>query len=479
MNAIRWHIFVAIFLAAALTVLTPTPIHGQSNNYVFVYRPIMWRQTLHLLPTAYHLPEDEPHSTQAAQQALDALLRGRGESPNSFIANIFPSGAKVNSVDVSENKITVDFSPHTRNLNVGAHGEWIAVQAIVHTAQAAAGLSTRKVRIEIDGSTVDTLGGHILVGDPLEADEDALWPGEDAKNQHWAQLEILSAEMAGLITAKDPVKPDEHITRREFIRMCVKAVNPDALGEPGQTFSSFPNPFSDVAQNSPLARWIRAVIAEGLLRPSDYSHQQRFMLQAEEPITRREVLVISARLARQVLSVSKAEDMAVGVPGQKYPDWLKVYVNEAHQLGVLRGYPDQSLRLESPATRAESVSMLLRAAGMIPHKSQSISVLRPGIRARLSPGQLVMGTIACGERGQIDCRIIAAEHDPVQVLAEIPPWPDSHPLHKSHNRAWFAFEMPQMDYSIHQKDSLLMCLTCSEGGRTCVPLKTEERLTSR
>ena len=95
--------------------------------------------------------------------ALKSLLTGTKEKGQT---NVIPKKAKLRSVTVKDGVATVDFSKELQqNFSGGSTGEEMLVGSIVNTLTDFP--EVKKVRILIDGASVETLSGHLDLSEPL------------------------------------------------------------------------------------------------------------------------------------------------------------------------------------------------------------------------------------------------------------------------------------------------------------------------
>ena len=95
--------------------------------------------------------------------AMKSLLTGTKEKGQT---NVFPKKAKLLGVTVKDGVATVDFSKELQlNFSGGSTGEEMLIGSIVNTLTDFPEI--QKVRILIDGASVETLSGHMDLSDPL------------------------------------------------------------------------------------------------------------------------------------------------------------------------------------------------------------------------------------------------------------------------------------------------------------------------
>ncbi|MFB9326198.1 InlB B-repeat-containing protein [Paenibacillus aurantiacus] len=166
---------------------------------------------------------------------------------------------------------------------------------------------------------------------------------------HWAAATIRQALRDGIVSGYEDgtFKPNAMVTRAEFAVMLVQALNPQA-GEARLAFA-------DVGQigewaKSAVARAVQAGILSGLpdgtLRPN-------------AAISRAEMAVMVAR----ALDRTPVDAAAAGFTDeQRIPTWAKSAAATLKQLGLMQGGPTGAFAPLSESTRAEAVTVLLKAA---------------------------------------------------------------------------------------------------------------------
>jgi germination protein M len=135
------------------TIYTVDPSHGDANG---------------LAPTK--VPVTDPESP--ARSALESLI-GTDNSP-------LPAGTRLRGVKIDGGTATVDFSSeYQKNFHGGDMQEAQAVNSVLMTLGQFRTID--HVQILVDGSPIDTLGGHFEISSPL----DVIRPGSSrqAKNE--------------------------------------------------------------------------------------------------------------------------------------------------------------------------------------------------------------------------------------------------------------------------------------------------------
>lgn len=168
-----------------------------------------------------------------------------------------------------------------------------------------------------------------------------------AKNYsgHWAERYIDRAIANGVMSDRNNTRPDDNVTRAEFVSMIVR--------DKGITLGAYPTAFYDVDENDWYFRYIAAAENKGIILGDE-----SFNFNPEEYITRQDAAVILGR--------------AYGVPAQigfdltKHRDGIYIsqyalgYMTYMTNCGIIGGFEDGSVRPLENVTRAQTVAMIDR-----------------------------------------------------------------------------------------------------------------------
>lgn len=163
-------------------------------------------------------------------------------------------------------------------------------------------------------------------------------------SHHWAGDNIIKLSSQGVISGypDGSFKPDQNISRAEFVTLLVKAFNIDL--KPGQVFE-------DTQEH-----WARDYIAA--------ARNQNIVQGLNEDEFGPDVLI--TREAMMVM-IALALDLSADQPGLDFIDqgniseWARSHVAAASKHHIIEGYPDGSLKPQAFASRAEAVSLILRS----------------------------------------------------------------------------------------------------------------------
>lgn len=166
---------------------------------------------------------------------------------------------------------------------------------------------------------------------------------------HWAENDILKFLREGYAIGYEDgsFKPDNHITRGEFITLINKMYQFSAQAEIR---------FKDV----PEGAWYKAEVQKAM-KAGYISGYDDNTFRANNEVTRQEAAVMLAKLLK--LDLSEGEGVSAQfVDGADIPSWSRGSFNVLIRNGILTGYLDNSIRYLGKLTRAEALSMLSRMA---------------------------------------------------------------------------------------------------------------------
>ena len=162
-------------------------------------------------------------------------------------------------------------------------------------------------------------------------------------NGHWAQASINQLVNAGAVSGypDGTFQPDNTITRAEFAAILVKAFNLEPRS--GQVFSDTSGHW---AQDS-----IQTAFAHGIVSGYDAT-----TFGPDNLITREQMAVMISQAAN--LSSGEGKTFA---DSSQIAAWAKAAVAAASGKNIISGYPDNTFRPQANATRAEAVTVIIKA----------------------------------------------------------------------------------------------------------------------
>lgn len=163
-------------------------------------------------------------------------------------------------------------------------------------------------------------------------------------NEHWAKDNIMQLITTNAISGypDGSFKPNNSITRAEFVTILVKAFN---------LKSNNSKVFSDTSYH-----WAKDYIsiAASLDIVSGYNAEQ---FGADDLITREQMAVMVVKAAKLPLA---SEELSF-IDQATIASWANDYVATAVQNDIMKGYPDNSVKPQGYATRAEAVTVIVNA----------------------------------------------------------------------------------------------------------------------
>ncbi|NOU87684.1 hypothetical protein GC102_18170 [Paenibacillus sp. LMG 31460] len=161
---------------------------------------------------------------------------------------------------------------------------------------------------------------------------------------HWSEANVRELVKLGAINgyADNTFKPNANITRAEFVTVIVKAFHLGA--QEGKTFADTENHWAKSAIATAAAAGIVAGYNDNSFGPDDL-------------ITREQMAAIVVRAAKLA-----ATDKSVNFPDSaNISDWARTALATATAKGLINGYGDGTVKPKVNTTRAEAVTVILRA----------------------------------------------------------------------------------------------------------------------
>jgi outer membrane protein assembly factor BamB len=190
---------------------------------------------------------------------------------------------------------------------------------------------------------------------------------KDLPEDHWAKEVIVEMAARGFLKGypDGTCKPDSSVTRAEFAAFLARVLN---LEEAGQEAI-----FVDVRPGDWYYQVVAAAYRRGLIKgyvektgsSGEQAEEQNFFC-PDEQITREQVAAILVRALNQKGISPPSEAAQVAALLNRFQDankvsaWARTSVAAAVSKGLLRGYPDQTVRPRGVVTRAECLALLKR-----------------------------------------------------------------------------------------------------------------------
>lgn len=203
--------------------------------------------------------------------------------------------------------------------------------------------------------------------------------GGDAEG-HWAEDFIIDAMISKWVDASATFRPNDSITRAEFVKVVNRAFGVDVEGVELSTFDSEDEEeeevevsFSDVNENAWYYKEVKAAVRAGYINGYEDG-----TFKPNQPITRQEAAKIIAKLHANkdaVGDVVEVEITAEDINGNlvhkdtktSFVDdefiavWADESVNYLKEEGIINGYEDNTFGPSNDIKRAEAITMLSRA----------------------------------------------------------------------------------------------------------------------
>lgn len=165
----------------------------------------------------------------------------------------------------------------------------------------------------------------------------------DIKN-HWAKKYIEKLVINGAVSGypDGTFRPDNNITRAEFITMLVKAFKLESQDKKIfiDTKEHWANNFISIAASHEIVSGYE----DNTFRPDNL-------------ITREEMAVMVAKAIKLRLDSEESKFMDSDV----LSSWARPYVSTVVNHGIIQGYPNKTFQPQKNATRAEAVTIIVRA----------------------------------------------------------------------------------------------------------------------
>ena len=165
---------------------------------------------------------------------------------------------------------------------------------------------------------------------------------------HWAKSDILKMNEMGYVNGSNGMfRPNDNITRAEFVSLMVRVLGLDTIGTGSAVFS-------DVKTTDWYAKDVSLALANGFIKGYENG-----TFKPNSPITRQEIASIIGSLLNENLTDAQADEILSSY-NDEISDWAKVSVASAVKADIIKGFPDNMFGGGQNATRAQAVVMLLR-----------------------------------------------------------------------------------------------------------------------
>ncbi len=165
---------------------------------------------------------------------------------------------------------------------------------------------------------------------------------------HWAKenFKILLEKKIISGYPDKTLKPDLDITRAEAMVMVIKAGG----------FNLITGAEPNCSDNSAVPDWAKSFVATGISNKIVSGYEDG-SFRPSNKITRSEMVIMILNSFKIAPSTDKALSFA---DSDKVPDWAKGYVKKAVDLGIVKGYNDNTFGPQKEITRAEATTIIAK-----------------------------------------------------------------------------------------------------------------------
>ena len=166
-------------------------------------------------------------------------------------------------------------------------------------------------------------------------------------NGHWAQKNIEQLVASGVLGGypDGTFKPNNTMTRAEFVTMLVKAFKLENKG--AKTFSDTTSHWAK--------DYIAGAVVNGIV--SGYNDDS---FGPDDLVTREQMAVMIARVAKLHVAVGKLKF----IDSDSISSWAREGITAIARNGIMKGYPDNTIKPQGNATRAEAVTVIVNTLNL-------------------------------------------------------------------------------------------------------------------
>lgn len=166
---------------------------------------------------------------------------------------------------------------------------------------------------------------------------------------HWAQMNIETLVAFGAVAGypDGSFQPDKSISRAEFASILVKAFQLENHSGGGKVFADTATHWGK--------DYIAAAAASGVVNGYDAA-----TFAPNELITREQMAVMISRAAKLALEAGELQFS----DNDRVSGWARDALAAANKAGIMKGYPDNSIRPQGHASRAEAVTVIVNALNL-------------------------------------------------------------------------------------------------------------------
>ncbi|MBP1990162.1 S-layer homology domain-containing protein [Paenibacillus eucommiae] len=167
---------------------------------------------------------------------------------------------------------------------------------------------------------------------------------------HWAEASIKQAVSQGMVSGYPDAtfKPNQQVTRAEFIVMLMKGLKLDT--------ETTTLPFTSFTDAAKIGKWAEQAVAQAV-QAGIISGYEDNTFRPNGAITRVEMAAMAARALNLTLDAAAVTEFA---DDQEIPTWGKGAVAAVQQKGIVQGQVNHKFNPNGQATRAEALTVILR-----------------------------------------------------------------------------------------------------------------------
>lgn len=218
---------------------------------------------------------------------------------------------------------------------------YVATDAVGNTSQpATVTLRIEKSRTQV---TYADMTEHAAYYDAVRLAEEDIFVGECLNGEHF-------------------FRPDETVSRNEFVAMAMRLSGQDALRAIART---------GFADDENIPAWAKGYVASGLkagVLKGTLSPEGQIVFQGSDPVTRAEASVLLDRMLR----VTDVPAQVACADWDSTPAWAAQSAANLESVGVLQADETGALSLSSPLTRSDAAALLTGALGVLEARESNL-----------------------------------------------------------------------------------------------------------
>ena len=170
----------------------------------------------------------------------------------------------------------------------------------------------------------------------------------DVTTSFWAYDYIEKLAAKGVVSGDEHknFRPQDNVSRQEFVKMLLIALGVDTSGAVELSFS-------DVSEKDWSYPYIAKAVSLGIVNGVTDT-----VFAKESPITREDMAVMCRRAMKALNEISTPSGDLGFADGESVSDYAKEAILMMNEMGVISGYDDNTFRPKNNATRAEVAKII-------------------------------------------------------------------------------------------------------------------------